>query len=248
MTTYFIQDTSLVSIGDAIRGKLGTTDVYSPAEMVTAIESIPTGGQIQASKDATPTESAQTIRPDAGYDGLGKVEVGAISSTYIGSEIPRRTDSGNITLDGSTTSKSYAAGYYANAHGAQHTTVDIPNPTISVNSTGLITASGSWTAGFTTDTSYNNTSQLSTKAGTSIKPTSSSQIAIYKNTYAIGDIRVAAVPTETKTVTENGTVTPTSGNFFSSVTVAIPLQHYYEGTETPSSSLGEDGDIYLKTS
>lgn len=36
----------------------------------------------------------------------------------VGGTMPNRTDSGNVTLSAGTTSKSYAAGYYANAHGA----------------------------------------------------------------------------------------------------------------------------------
>lgn len=90
-----------------------------------------------------------------------KTSLSATSSTgnYYGwisyTQPTQKTDSGNVTLNGTTTSKSYAAGYYPNAHGATHTTVNIPDPSITWDATNKkIKASGSWTAGFTTDTSY----------------------------------------------------------------------------------------------
>lgn len=48
-----------------------------------------------------------------------------------------------------------------------------------------------------------------------------------------------------QTITDNGTTDVTN---LASVTVAIPIVHYYTGSGAPSSSLGEDGDIYLQTS
>ena len=44
MAKLFIEDTSLVAIGDAIRAKTGTEDLLSPSGMVAAIEGIETGG------------------------------------------------------------------------------------------------------------------------------------------------------------------------------------------------------------
>lgn len=193
--------------------------------------------------EVTPTESQQTKTPTT--DGYSKVTVNAISSTYVGSGISKYNDSGNTALTDTTTSKSYPAGYYSSAHGAIHSTVNIPDPTITVSSAGLITASANWTKGFTSDNTYSNTKQLTTKGTTSITPNSTTQTAISSGTYATGNITVAPVPTETKTVSQNGTVTPSSGKYLSSVTVSIPIQHYYTGTTMPSSSLGSDGDIYL---
>lgn len=65
------------------------------------------------SKLVTPTESAQMIVPDSGYDGLNEVDVAAIPSTYIGSGITQRT-SANLTgsLQTSTYDVTAPAGYY----------------------------------------------------------------------------------------------------------------------------------------
>lgn len=44
MSKVMVNESSLSAIGEAIRGKNGTTNTYKPSEMAAAISSIPTGG------------------------------------------------------------------------------------------------------------------------------------------------------------------------------------------------------------
>lgn len=71
---------------------------------------VPAGATINnQNKSVTPTETAQTISFDTGYTGLNEVIVDAIPSTYIGSEINKRTAS-NLSVSGATVT--VPSGYY----------------------------------------------------------------------------------------------------------------------------------------
>lgn len=73
---------------------------------------VPTGSTINnQNKSVNPTESQQSITADSGYTGLGTVTVGAISSTYVGSGITRRSSS-DISKNTSTGIVSIPSGYY----------------------------------------------------------------------------------------------------------------------------------------
>ena len=227
-------------------------------------------------KSYTPSETAQseTITAGTGYDGLGEVEVnvGAISSTYVGSGISRRSST-NLTASGATVTA--PAGYYeeaasksvASGSATTPATTVTANPTISVSSSGLITATASATksvtptvsAGYvssgtagTITVSGSNTSQLTTQGATTYNTSSSNQ-TISSGTYLTGTQTIRAV-------TYSGL---SAGNIASGVTVKIgdsadddriasvtgtlSFVTYYTGSGTPSSSQGSNGDIYLQT-
>ena len=228
----------------------------------------------QAGTTINPTESEQTA-VSAGKYTLGAVKIGAISSTYVGSGITRR-DETDLTVSGRTVT--VPSGYYAEqetksiANGSASTpaTTITSNPSISVSSSGLITASVSKTqnvtptvsAGYvssgtagTITVSGSNTQQLTTKAATTITPSKSSQQAVASGVYTTGAITVAAIPAAYQDVTG---VTATASDVVSGKDIvnssgtvvhgSLVIQHYYTGSGTPSSSQGVDGDIYLKTS
>ena len=68
-----------------------------------------TGGPTLQSKAVSPSESTQTVSPDNGYDGLSKVTVNAISSTYVGSDVTKKSAA---TYTPKTTDQSIASGQY----------------------------------------------------------------------------------------------------------------------------------------
>ena len=69
-------------------------------------------------------------------------------------------------------------------------------PSISVNSSGLITASATQTAGYVAAGTKSATKQLTTQAAKTITPSTSSQTAVASGVYTTGAITVAAIPSD----------------------------------------------------
>lgn len=192
----------------------GTYDVtnYVNANINVPTDSIP----VLQSKTITPTESVQIVTADNSYDGLSSVEIEAIDSTYVGSKVTRISDNSGITINGQTVSVRGAAYYTDNLSkqipGGTTTTpatTITANPSISVSSSGLITATtstsqnvtptvsvgyiSSGTAGKIT-VSGSKTQQLTSKAAT-IYNTSTTDQTIVSGTYLTGTQTIKAVKT-----------------------------------------------------
>lgn len=86
---------------------LGSTQVDMQGGFVTGGAS---GTSLQ-SKTVSPSESAQTIKADYGYDGLSQVTVNAVSKTYVGSGVTKKSAA---TYTPGTSDQSIASGQYLN--------------------------------------------------------------------------------------------------------------------------------------
>lgn len=177
-------------------------------------------------KSVTPSESQQTVSPDNGYDGLTKVTVGAVSSSYVGSSVTKKSAQ---TYTPGASDQTIASGQYLD--GAQ--TIKGDSNLVSGN-----IRSGVSIFGVTGTVVAASTPNLQTKT---VTPKSSSQTVTADNGYD-----------GLKLVTVSGDANLVSGNIISGKSIfgvagSVVIQKYYTGSSVPSSSLGSNGDLYLQT-
>ena len=80
------------------------------------------------------------------------------------------------------------------ASGGETSNVEQATPTITVSETGLITATSVQLPGYVAGGTKGSTKQLSTKAGTTYTPGTSTQTVVTKGTYTTGDIKIGGTP------------------------------------------------------
>lgn len=109
-----------------------------------------------------------------------------------------------------------------------HQAVEQATPSLSLNAaTGVVTAEATQAAGLVAAGTKKATMQLATQAAKTVTPSAAQQTAVASGKYTTGDVVVAAVPTEAKTVelsmpSGDQTVSPDAGKFLSAVTVKKP--------------------------
>ena len=195
------------------------------------------------SKTVNPTESQQVIEAGEGYYALDKVTVGAISSSYVGSGVTRRSSSDVIAAYGDGVQVNVPAGYYASqaSHTINEGSVSVNSATVGASGitslnplTGVVqfeidtavNAIPLVTAGYITqeDARYGVirvedtiTYQLETIPAQTITPTTSAQTAVPAGKYTTGAVTVAAMPTGTA-----GTPTATKGTVSNHAVTVTP--------------------------
>lgn len=149
------------------------------------------------------------------YDGLGHIVSGGM------------TNNGKVTatLTSTTTTYTIPAGYHDGTGTVSHTTVAIPAPTFSFNAgTGVITASGSWTRGFTTNSTYTNTYSLTlrTSVNVTVNGSSITTASGYYSAAVTKSVASMTLPTTFPT-TSTGTVVATIGRSTATRYLNIPI-------------------------
>lgn len=155
-------------------------------------------------------------------------ETAYVNGEKITGTIETKTSS-NLTASGATVT--VPAGYYASQVTKSVSTATQATPSVSVDSSGLITASATQTAGYVSSGTKSATKQLTTQTAKTITPSTSAQTAVSSGVYTTGAVTVSAVPTQTKSVTPSlaaQLVMPDSGKFLSQVTVASIPNTYVE--------------------
>lgn len=177
-------------------------------------------------KSVTPTESQQTVTPDTGYDGLTKVTVVAVSSTYIGSKVTKKSAQ---TYTPGTSDQTIGSGQYLS--GTQ--TIKGDSNLVAGN-----IRSGVSIFGVTGTMVAVSSPNLQAKT---VTPGTSSQT-----------VRPDSGYDGLSQVVVSGDYDLVSGNIISGKTIfgvpgSVVIQRYYTGSSAPSSSIGSNGDLYLQT-
>ena len=215
----------------------------------------------------TPTESQQ-VAVAAGKYTTGAVNVGAISSTYVGSGIDRN-DSTDLSASGATVQ--VPKGYYesnaskAVANGSVTAPSSITGANADVNvGTNMLTLSktvsvtpsvttpGYISSGTAGNSSVSLTANVTTQAAQTIHPSTSDQ-TIASGRYLTGNQTIKAVTVSGLSADKilSGTTVKigdsTDDDCVASVSGSVSFQTIYSGSSAPSAAQGIDGDIYIQT-
>lgn len=196
--------------------------ITSGAQM---LEGVTAYGKDSKITGTIPSQSAKTIIPN------NSSQVAIAEGTYAAGDVTVSavpTETKNITANGTYTPEN---GNYFSSVSVNIVGDSFDTQTKSISPTESV-------QNVTPDNGYDGLSSVTVEAiptnyvGSSITregaktitPNDNSQVAISAETYVTGNVIVEAVSTETKNITENGTYTPTAGNYFSSVSVNIPAE------------------------
>lgn len=163
---------------DAINTKLiakGQTEAANFNEVPTKIEAIETGADVSG---VTATAD-DVLSPKVFVDSNGTEQTGTIET---------KTTS-DVSVSGN--SVSFPSGYYADTHSGSVAAATQATPSISVSSSGVITASVTQSAGYVSSGTKSNTYSLPTQGGALITPSTTPLTAVLKGVYTTDAVSVA---------------------------------------------------------
>jgi len=254
LTTVSNATKTLKTAGKYMEGDVVLTDVSQSALTIQSLS-------------VTPSETAQTFNA-SGVDGYKPVSVSAISSTYVGSGIARKSST-DLTASGATVTA--PAGYYAEAASKSVSSMTLPTSAASSATSGYTSKA---TIGRSTAAQYINippgynstgayyvisaTPNGKVTAPTSISGTAASvstgtntltltkTVSVTPNVTTAGYISSGTAGNSSVSLTANVTVDPTPTA--SGATVTIPSGYYTEQTTKSVSSGSAKGPTSLSGS
>lgn len=259
LTTAENQTRTLETAGKYLEGNIIITDVTQGSTPTLQTKT----------KTYTPTESAQTesVSADVGYDGLDTVNVtvNAISSTYVGSGITRRSSS-DLTASGATVS--VPSGYYANNASKAVESGSIASASWSFNKTATrleVNYSEDVTGGYIPTQTKTGKYEMVLEDKTVTPSTTSQIVTPTSNSRYLNSVTVEAmpsgtegIPTATKGTVSNHaiSVTPSvtnsagyiSGGTHSGTAVSVSASELVSGTINITSSGNTDVTNYATAS
>lgn len=248
MSNIIIDKNKIDLLANAISVKSGEPLTLTLDEMVTAVDGIEPALQTKT-KIYTPTESQQmeSVTADSGYDGLDEVDitVGAISPTYVGSGITRRSSS-NLTASGSTVT--VPAGYYSSQASKSVTSGTAGTPSATKGSVSnhsvSVTPSVTNTTGYITG---------STKTGTAVSVSASelvsgSETKTVNGTYDVTNLAELVVNVPAQSAEYTGTISRSDGQTIPRVTVNSAGTAYSANGATFNWTDNDTLDFYLGSS
>lgn len=269
MSNVSVEKLKLDVLATAISNKSGVPATMTLGEMVDAVDNIQTEPLLQTKTATyTPTTSQQTeaITADSGYDGLEEVDITVnavpLLTDYIGdigqyffTENSQRKWSVECTIranqDGYVPSGGgFTSGqFYFNAVPA-NTAITPTTSTQTIGGAnymmeGAVTVSAMPTGTAGTPTATKGTVSNHAVTVTPSVTNTTGYITGSTKTGTAVTVSASELVSGSETKTENGTYNVTN---LASLVVAVPIVTYYTGSSVPASSLGSNGDIYLRTS
>ena len=222
---YFYAASGEKQLGTAVQGGMTVIETEDPhGGTVVSISGDPV--RLQPKSNINPTESSQTITPDTGYTGLTSVQINGISSTYVGSGIPRKSSS-DVTVNGATVTA--PAGYYESSASGTVTSGSVTAPASISGSSATVTTSG-------------NTLTLSKSV--SVTPNVTTAGYISSGTAGNSSVSLTASVTVNPTLTASGkTVTAPAGYYTTSATKDVATG----SASAPSSITGSSATVSTGT-